>query len=90
MLPSLYTLILYITLSPGFTASASLGCTLFVVVIAPFFNFSNSCASIAGVLSTVGATPFIDVMNFLKAKSIASPSIIKSSKSSSSSWLVVP
>ena len=69
MFPSLYILILYITLSPLFTVNGFFGCTLLAVVVSPLTSLVNSDASICGVLSIDGAWPFIDIINFLNAKS---------------------
>ena len=60
---------MYTTLSPLFTVNGSLVCTLLAVVVVPLISLANSVASICGVLSIDGAWPFIDIMNFLNAKS---------------------
>ena len=67
--PSLYTLIVYTTESPVFTVRGFLGCIFSAVVITPSLKSSKASLLIFGTLLVVGSTLFIDVMNFLNAKS---------------------
>ena len=77
-------------MSPVDTFNGSFVCVLWVVVVSnasdePSANAFKFAWVITGSLETVGATPFIDVMNFLNAKSNAFVTGFNTSKSSSSS-----
>jgi len=71
---SLYTLILYLTISPFCTINGFFGCKYVLVVSVPvavleYLKFASFVLSILGILLTVGACPSTDSMNFLNAKS---------------------
>ena len=67
----MYTLIVYVTISPLFTCIGSFGCLYSAVVVSSSLPSFNGDTSIFGTLVSLcdKLSPFIAVINFLNAKS---------------------
>ena len=64
--PSLYTRIVYVTISPTFTDTGVFGWLYVAVVLSPVINFVTSTS---GSLLVSSSVPFISDTNFLNEKS---------------------